>query len=98
MDQVSPALQTSLGALAAEWAGAVVGFAEPMDVATAAATMTDDGVLRNASALVQVQRAIDAYRIAIAGEFAARSEPTRGLEGMARRAGHSRPAHHLAEV
>ncbi len=91
-------LEHSVGAFAAEWAASVGAFTNPGDVSAAATTMTDDGVLRSAAALLQAQRALDVYKVSIAGEVTARSDAARGVEGMARRAGHGRPAHFLAEL
>jgi hypothetical protein len=96
MHTLSPALEASLDAFADEWHAST--FADPADVPSAAVTMTDEGVLRSAASLAELQRSVDAYRVAIAGELAARSDSMRGTEGIARRAGHSRPAHHLAEL
>ncbi len=41
---------------------------------------------------------MDSFRVAIAGELAVRSAPLRGDEGIARRAGHKKPANHLAAI
>jgi hypothetical protein len=98
MQTFSPALEASLDAFADEWRASTGAFAAPGDVPTAATTMTDEGVLRSAASLADLQRSVDVYRVAIAGELAARSDSVRGAEGIARRAGHSRPAHHLAEL
>ncbi len=95
---LSPTLKASLDAFAEEWRGSTGAFADPADIPGAATTMTDDGVLRSAGSLAELQRSMDAYRVAIAGELAARSDPARGAEGIARRAGHARPARLLAEL
>jgi hypothetical protein len=98
MNQLTPMLEAALAAFAVEWCGSVGAFADPVDVPVAATSMTDEGVLRGAAALVELQRAIDVYRVAVAGELADRSDGVRGASGMARRAGHARPAHFLAEL
>ncbi len=90
------ALDTSLAAFADEWVASTLPGSE--DAVAAATTMTDEGMLRCAAAFARMQRAMDAYKVAIAGELAQRSQPLRGSDGIARRAGYRSPAHHLSAL
>ncbi|MBK4346919.1 HNH endonuclease signature motif containing protein [Lacisediminihabitans changchengi] len=62
------------------------------------AGVASDQLLRMVADSGTVQRAVDAIRVTLAGEVVERSAPHLGAEGMARQAGHSRPATFLAEL
>ncbi|MBK4346688.1 HNH endonuclease signature motif containing protein [Lacisediminihabitans changchengi] len=71
----------------------------------ALAQVWDDTIVDQPGTLLQligelaaVQRCIDALRVEVAGELADLSAAHRGGEGMARRAGYSRPGSYLAEL
>jgi hypothetical protein len=89
-------LDAALAAFAEEWAQSTIAGCD--DAMAAATTMTDEGVLRCADAFAHLQRAMDAYKVALAGENAERSKPLRGRDGMARRAGFRSSAHHLSAI
>lgn len=59
---------------------------------------TDAELLAEVREVAAEQRRLDARRIAVASELVARSLPSMGSEGMARRAGYARPALMLAAL
>jgi hypothetical protein len=91
-------LEESLGDFERAWADAAVGGFPSESLSADAAGMVDSGVLDVAAALATFQRSVDAPRVVIAGEIAHRSQLFLGIDGMARKAGHAKPAQFLAEL
>jgi hypothetical protein len=60
--------------------------------------LTDSEVIESVTALREEQRVLDARRIRAAGELAHRSLETLGADGIAQRAGFSKPGGFLAEI
>jgi hypothetical protein len=98
MSTTTAPLEVSLGDFARAWADASPGAVGSGSASADAAGMTDTGLLSAVAAMGAHQRVIDGSRAALAGELAHRSQLSLGSEGMARKAGHAKPALFLAEL
>ncbi len=91
-------LDVSLDTFVRGWAAASPGGVLSRSASVDVTGMTEPDVLANAAALRAHLRATDSHRIAIAGFVADHSRLTLGSEGMARKAGHARPAQLVADM
>jgi hypothetical protein len=92
------ALEVSLGDVERAWADAAAGGFTSGTGAADAAGMGDTGLMTVIAAIGSHQRSFDSLRVAAAGEIAHRSQLSLGTDGMARKAGHAKPAQYLAEL
>ncbi len=91
-------LDVSLGDFERVWTDATLGGGTSGSVSADVAAMTEVAVLGVSAPLRALQRQTNLYMIAVAGFIADHSRPSLGTDGMARKAGHAKPAQLVAEL
>jgi hypothetical protein len=91
-------LEESLGDFERAWTDATLGGGTSGSVSADVTAMTEPAVMGVSAPLRALQRQTNLYMIAVAGFIADHSRPSLGTDGMARKAGHAKPAQLVAQL